>query len=354
LAAFAGWLIGILPYLEFLSRRGTTGMIVAFAFVTLAFVVVLRSLTHDVTQATEEPERSEWLLATGSSISEGVVTTLAALSFYGLGYGGAQLWNVLGIAPVNSGRFAFWTSIAVALVLGLAGASMAVEKITRTLYPATAGTRSVYYPLLRQKLKLIAFSAGVVAAIVIVLIDPGAWRSTVIAAVILLYVAMPLDQLEESSRPRTPGLTDSVAWILESAGYAIVRAPRTGDPMIDPLIQNVTLLASSGDDGLAIEVTDRGPKDQVEWNAASAVRTAANVLQQQMLVEGRQLRSVQPVLIVAGGTVSAGLQRFSETEGVRLVHLQRDGGDEGERLQESLRAIGISVPTNDRDREARV
>lgn len=317
-------------------------------------MVILRSLTHDVTQATEEPERSEWLLATASSISEGVVTTLAAFSFYGLGYGGAQLWNLLGIAPVSPGRVALWPSVAVALFLGLAGASMAVEKITRTLYPATAGTRSVYYPLLRQKLKLVAIGAGVLAAIVLVLVGPATWSSTVIAAVILLYVAMPLDQLEASAGPRTPGLTDSVAWILESAGYAIVRAPRTGDPMIDPLIQNVTLLASSGDDGFAIEVTGRDPKDQVEWNAASAVRTAAAVLQQQMLVEGRQLRSVQPVLIVAGGTVSAGLQRFSETEGVRLVHLQRNGADASEALQESLRAIGISIPTNDGDREARV
>jgi hypothetical protein len=349
-----GWLIGLLPYLAFLSRGGTTGMIVVVAFVALAFIIITRSLTHDVTQATEEPERGEWLLATGSSIGQAVPMVLAALLVYGLVHGGAQLWNVLGIAPVSAGRVAFWPSVAVALFLGLAGASMAVEKVTRTLYPATAGTRSVYYPLLRQKLKLVAFGAGVLAAITIVLIEPGTWRSTLIAAIILTYVGMPLDQLETSSRPRTPGLTDSVAWVLESAGYAIVRAPRTGDPMIDPLIQNVTLLASSGADGFAIEVTDRGLTDQVEWNAASAVRTAANVLQQQMLVEGRQLRSVQPVLIVAGGTVSAGLQRFSDTEGVRLVHLQCNGGDEGEGLEKSLRAVGIAIPTNDGSPEARV
>jgi len=347
--AFAGWLVGVLPYLAFASRRSGLGVLPALVFAALAVIVVVASLKRDLTEATERPALGEWLLGACARTTEGVVTSVVALLFYGLGYGGAQLWNLLVVdllglhAAAQPERIAVWTSAALAVLLGLVFASIAVEGLTQALYPVTAGTRSVYYPLLRQRFKLLAFAAGIAGSIVLVLIAPGNWWTTIGAVIILVYVAMPLDQLEQSSRSRAPVLTENVVRTLESAGYAIVRSPRTGDPTIDPLIQNVTLLASAGEDGFAIEVTDREPAAQVEWSAASAVRTAAAVLQQQhMTIGGRPLQSVQPVLIIAGGMVSAGLQRFTDTEGVRLVHLQPAAGvDESAQV---LRASGIPIP----------
>jgi hypothetical protein len=346
-AALVGWFVGMLPWLAFVSPRSSFGALPAIALVALAVIVAARSVKAD-REATERPNLGEWLLGCCSCMLEGAAATLVALLFYGLGYGCGRLWNTVvdfagWSATTQPSQVGLWFSIAMAAFLGLGLLSLAVEKLTRTLYPPTAGTRSVYYPLLGQRSKLFAFGGAVVVAIALVVLEPGSLRTTIIAAGILLYMATPLDDLAKAPRPRAAGLADEMAAVLESAGYAIVRSPRMGDPKIDPLIQNVTLLASAGNLGFAIEMTERAPNAPVEWSAASAVRTAAAVLQQQeMVVGGRHLRSVHPVLIVAGGTVSAGLGRFSEVEGVRLVHLQ---GTENRGVQ-LLEALGSVTRAN--------
>lgn len=331
-AALAGWLVGILPYLAFVSRRSSFGLWAAAGLVALAALVALWSVKADIPDATERPYRGEWLLGACSCALEGATTTILGLAFYGLTYAVAMLWDGEA-SPVPLA-----VSGAVVVVMGLSLVSLAAEKVRRTLYPPTAGTRSVFYPLLRQRNKLLAYAAAFFVAVALVAWDPGRLWTTIAATVIFVYMALPLDDLAKGVRPRTGGLADELAPALEKAGYAIVRSPRMGDPMVDPLIQNVTLLASSGDAGFAIEMAERSANAPAEWNAASAIRTAAAVLEQQeMLVEGRPLRSVQPVLVLAGGTVSPGLQRFSDAEGVRLVHLQAtDGADRGARLVEAL------------------
>jgi len=359
-AVLAGWFVGVLPYLVFGVQRRWFGALYVLGYLAVAVVVAFSSVTTGPSDATEQPSRGEWSLAAFSATGEGAITTIVGLLLYGLGYWGAGLVNAVAVralgfsAPANPESWAFWVSVIFTAAMGLAFVGIASEKLTRTLYPEYAGARSAYFPLLDQHAKLIGFSAGVAAAlagtVILSMIVPGVWWAAAIPTVILVYVAMPLDNLAADARPRQIGVTDRAADVLRGAGYTVVKSPRTGHPEVDPLIKNVTLLASAGDDAYAIEITERQAQAPVQWPAASGVRTASTVLQQRMMVDGRHLSSVRPILIVVDGSVAPSLKRFSEQENVPVVQVALAAstgdraGDGGERLIAAFKMAGMPMP----------
>jgi hypothetical protein len=163
-----------------------------------------------------------------------------------------------------------------------------------------------------------------------------------IAAVALLYGALPLALIDSRARPVPGGITETAAAVLQRGGYTVIQAPRTGNPEVDPLIHNITLVARSGATTFAIEVKDLGrAKAPLEWNAASAVRTAATVLQQELWSQPNAPPHVRPVLVVAGGEITDSLRRFTSVEGVALVHLEDAGTIRGQRVKPELIAAAL-------------
>jgi hypothetical protein len=356
LLGLAAGIVGILPFVRFLdlwSRPAFIGFGVALA---AGLVVAFKSLDRKPSEATELPGSGEWVLGWFAALQEGAVAGLMSLIFYGAFHAGSRLWNAVAAAAgwalqVDPTTVAVRMSVVFGGLIALTGVSMAVQKLQRTLYPSTAGARSVYFPLLDNpgRLALIAVPVAV-AYLALLTFFPGAGAMTA-AAALLLYAALPLDNLAGGAADGgRSGITEVATEALQGAGYTVIPSPRTGNPEVDPLIHNVTLVASAGSSAYAIEVKDLGKsKAPLEWNAASAVRTAATVLQQEMWSQSPASPRVRPVLLVAGGEISDGLRRFSSVEGVSLVHvtaLEAGRGNAGrkQQLAAALNDAGIPLP----------
>ena len=354
--------IGLLPYWCFIDRLDS----LAALFVAIAAAGGFASLKGAPTEATERPSLGEWLLGLWSAVAMPAIAGLLGMAFYGIAYGGTRLWNaatgaVEFGAPGDPAAVAFWVSLVMEGLFVASAAAASAEKLQRGLYPGTAGERSVYFQFLGQPLKLASMAAAIVGAFAVLLVfsDSGSIWPPIGAAFLLFFASMPFDQLaEERAGPLEVGAVDAVAKIFEGAGYSVTRSPRTGNPEVDPLIRNVVLLARHGREAFAINVKDpRAAKTVVEWNAASAVRTAAAVLQQEIAASGGKGCAVRPLLVVVGGELAPSLQRFSEQESVPVVHLrgelldraQAGVADGQKRLIEFFRRAGVPFPAQRAD-----
>jgi hypothetical protein len=343
----AAAVVGMLPFVRFLDWWTRSAAITSAVLVSGALFVAFKSLDTRPCEATEAPSRGEWLLGWCSALQESASGGLIALSMYGLAYGVSRGWNALATSAgwtlqLDGHAVAFRVAVVICAVMTLSAASMAVRKMQRNLYPPTAGARSVYFPLLNKPRRLFAIGAAIAVLFVALLILSPDWMGMSIAAVALLYGALPLALIDRQARPVPGGITETAAAVLQRGGYTVIQAPRTGNPEVDPLIHNVTLVARSGATTFAIEVKDLGSaKTPLEWNAASAVRTAATVLQQELWSQPNAPPRVRPVLVVAGGEITDSLRRFTSVEGVALVHLEDAGTIRGQRVKPELIAAAL-------------
>jgi hypothetical protein len=342
--------IASLPYLLF------THLLLGLPVVVLVSAPLawftLRKLT---TEATMQPSLGEWVLGAWSAVFTPSVAGLAGLIVFGLFYGGVHLFlmaaHFFGFAPhADPSAWGFWGSIGFAAVAMVGGATEGLEELFRQLYPRGAGARSAFFPLLPrwQLLALVGVAALVALAVMLWLLDPHGIVFTVLLAVLLLYTSLPLVLLgSERSDTAQVKVIDALAALLQEGGYRIVRAPRTGKAEIDPLLKSVDLLARTGDRAFAVQVKSIASNAPVEWNEASALRTAADLLSDEIVTGGTEPVPVEPVLMLVGGTVAQSLAAFSQRERIPLVHFKdsADATDDRAELTRRLQAAGLVFPS---------
>jgi hypothetical protein len=179
------------------------------------------------------------------------------------------------------------------------------------------------------------------------LLDPRGVALPILLSLVCLYTSIPLARLGEARSDEAHAqVVDALAALLQEAGYRIMRSPRTGKAEIDPLLQSVDLLAKRPDRAFALEVKSVAAEAPVEWNEASAVRTAAMLLSDEIVGESGAAVPVEPVLLVVGGTVAQSLEAFSQRERVPVIHFADAAGATGDRhaLASRLETAGLAFP----------
>jgi len=339
--------IALLPYFLFVDRLAWW-----LAIAPVAAGVASFALRKETAEAATQPSLGEWLLAAWSAVAKPAIGSLIGLMSYGILY---YLVKLL-IAPIllvfgaalNPSTWGFWGSIWLAFAGGLVGATEGAQVLFRQLYPREAGARSAFFPLLaRWKLLLIGAMAGVVAvAVMFWLLDPHGVALPVLLSAVLFYTGFPLAEAgEEAADKAQVKIIDALAPLLQEGGYRIVRAPRTGKAEIDPLLTSVDVLAQGDDRAFAVQVKSVASRAPVEWNEASAVRTAATLLSEEVRSDGGAPVPVEPLLMLVGGTVAQSLQAFSQRERVLLVHFEHaaDAIGNPEELKRRLQAAGLAL-----------
>ena len=342
--------IASLPYLLFAHLL--LGLPVVVLGSALLAWFTLRKLT---TEATAQPSLGEWVLGAWSAVFTPSVAGLAGLIFFGLFYGGVHLFlmaaRFFGFAShANPSAWGFWGSVWFVAPMMILGATESLQELSRQLYPREAGARSAFFPLLpRWKLlALVGVAALVALAVMLWLLDPHGIAFTVLLAVLLLYTSLPLVLLgSEGADTAQVKIIDALAALLQEGGYRIVRAPRTGKAEIDPLLKSVDLLARTGDRAFAVQVKSIASNAPVEWNEASALRTAADLLSDEIVTGGTEPVPVEPVLMLVGGTVAQSLAAFSQRERIPLVLFKdtADATDDRAELTRRLQAAGLVFPS---------
>jgi hypothetical protein len=333
--------IALIPY--FLFSDLLVGLpAVALASAVLAWLA-LRKLT---TEAPTEPSLGEWVLGAWSAVATPSLGGLFGLTLFGLFYGGVELFiwaaHYFGFSPHSDPWvWGFWGSIWLIVVVIAVGAIESFENVFRQLYPREAGARSAFFPLLaRWKLLALVASAALIAlGLMLWLLDLHGIAFPVLLSILLFYSSLPL-KLAGSGRSDTAQIkiVDALAALLQEGGYRIVRTPRTGKAEIDPLLRSVDLLARTGDRAFAVQVKSIASSAPVEWNEATALRTAAQLLSDEIVTGSAARVPVEPLLMLVGGTVAQSLAAFSQRERIPVVHF-KDTSEATDNRQEFIRRL---------------
>lgn len=338
--------VGVAPYLLFVDLLRYLPLVVLGSAVLAIFALRGRRIAAGL-----RPSISEWLLGSWSLVALPSVGSLMGLGFYGLGYGGVKLVvavaSYFGLAIGGDPRaWGFWISIVWAGLVAVQGPTIRLSELARRLYPRESWARSEFFPLLARWRLLTTVAVGGAAALAVAFwfLDPRGVALPVVSSLVLVYTSIPLHSLGAAVATRAEGETiDRVEALLRRATYHVVRAPRTGKPEIDPLLQSVDLLAEGHGRAYAFELKTAQPKLPVEWKAATAIRTAALVLSDEIVGRGGAPVLVEPVLLLVGGSISQSLGAFSEREGVPIVHFANagDATTDDHELANRLKAAGI-------------
>jgi hypothetical protein len=277
------------------------------------------------------------------------------LALFGLFYGGVELFiwggHYFGFAPhADPSAWGFWGSIWSVVVVSATAATESLKDLLRQLYPREAGARSAFFALLAQG-KLIAFSALaalVVLGLMLWWLDLHGALFAGLLSILLFYTSLPLGLVgRERSDTARVEIVDALAKLLQDGGYRIVRTPRTGKAEIDPLLGPVDLLARTSDRAFAVQVKAVASDAPVEWNEASALRTAAQLLSDEIVTGSAARVPVEAVLMLVGGTIAQSLAAFSQRERIPVVHLKtiEDATDNRGELTRRLQAAGLVFPS---------
>jgi hypothetical protein len=349
IAAASG--IGLFPYLLFIDQ--VPYLLVVIPVAALMAFFALRRL---VTDATEEPSLGEWLLGAWSAVLTPSIVTFIGFVMYGIGFGLASLAGYLlklfaFAFPIDPPTWGYWASLPFAAIFSIA-LPLRARHLFYSLYPRTAGSRSVFFQLLGRPWT-IPLALGSIAALVImvVLLDPRGIWFPLLLFLLIFYSALPLDTLLEERRHdrRQTEIIEIFALLLESAGYDVTRSPRTSKPEIDPMIQSIDMLARSTAKAFAIEVKSSESSELIEWHEAATLRTASSVLQDELAEDPKARVRIEPILVLVGAKLAPSLVRFSEKERVPVLHLADPSilQANSDAIASRLRAIGVPIPAGE-------
>ncbi len=316
--------LGTLPYLHHVARLRYAPF-VALVFFLLA-MVLLRDFRSPASQA---PSAGEYALATWNASFWGGVLSLVTLGFHWTAFG---VWHVVAwIArllerPIETEPtvVAIRISTFMLIVFGFGVVSEATKELSKKLHPATAGARSPYFPFLGQHKRLWAL-IGVTAvslALMFLLFDTQGTTFKVLLLFWVIFATVTVENLgTDPEKSRQSPIVETIARLLNAAGYETVVAPRTGRQDVDPLLKTIDLLASSQDRSLAIAVKPpRGKAEPVEWHEASLLQSAGRTLKKFLQEESPEW-PVQSVLVLVDREIDDSLRAFSTEQDVPVVQL---------------------------------
>lgn len=324
----AGIVTGLLPFLLFLRVPYVAGPLLIYAMIAVA----LKGRKF-VSQATEQPDLLEWLLAGWNGVGVGAATSVVGFTWYGLSYLTGWLFglgaNALGwTIEINPASIATYVSAFFAGMFALAVPFLAADEVPAKLYPGIAGTRSVFFPLTTKPWVVAALGlfgvVGSVAALGVFGLDPRGLAFTLSLTAFFVVTGGPLLQLGSAEQPsaRMTEALMALNRVLSAAGYKLTANPTTGSPEVDPLIKGVDFLAVAKDRGYAIKIQLLRPRATDEtWANAFEVRAGAKALQRALRAVDTPEIPIEPYLLVIGAQVSDAFRTFFREEGVKLLEL---------------------------------
>jgi len=262
--------------------------------------------------------------------------------------------------------WAFYVSMVFAAFVGLAVATSSSESMTRLLH--AEGLRYV------RRSKALLCWALLLGAIVAVLVGlrfagpyfagPSGERAPFLPYLILQFVpyifGLPALTIEKSGGKKNESV-EAVCRLFESAGYEVIRSPRSPDSFIDPVLSKLDLLASRGKRLFAVEVkTTDDSTEPVDWSAASSLLTRVRALeysynehwagtQDEDVGAAISDRRVEPLIVLVGRKQDESFAEFTRAKSFPVVELKgevlqqvaetRDPERLKEIARESLQAI---------------
>jgi hypothetical protein len=309
----------------------------------------------------------------------GRLTTLAsyrptAREFFLAGLGAAAGWGLAGtsvliivliidaltdrIGPLRelNGLYPFACALFLGFIIAVWFVVDSLKTMFSQLYPNAAGIRSPYYEFTSirtivssdvGKVMLAGMTFGVIAVTAALALGLDLTSVIFASLLIILYViGLPFYKrgiadpvLMINSRETISRLAQ---WLL-AAGYDEVRlAPRTGDPVIDPLLVCVHLYAYGNGPAkkpsLAVQVVTKDQvatkgkgQEEIEWTVAARISTAARMLSQVTENTGGS-PNVLPMLVFIDTEPAPSLLEFVKQERVCL----------SKRIPESVLSVGLA------------
>lgn len=278
----------------------------------------------------DRPERKwhEYALAAVNSTMyssglafSGFLVFLGVFGLVRLGEG----WFGWTIGDVTAGYF---TSLIFTASLAVGMWPNAVRLVMGYLYPAEDPSTSVYATSveraqLRSTPVLVALAVLIVATAIVEegfgLIPNVLWFMLIVSAG---SMATPqTSDLRRLDEERFDQVVEQTARAFESAGFGCVRYPTTGDPAVDPLLENVHLLVSRSDCVYAVEVNIAYKRFDIAWTDLTALVLASSNLSSYL----RNVQSVDPVFIVWHGRPDDDIRGFAERFEITLIGVDRSG-----------------------------
>lgn len=302
----------LLPLLGFVAALGS-------------FILVKRS-----TAATYRPTLLEFLISGFGGVAPQAMLALLWLLLYALLRGGISLVaSLLGwLSPPapswDAAAIAFRVTLVPALLVVLFLGSVARDMMFDELYPRVPGVRSPLYGVATHRRRWLVIGT----LIIVGLFAAGLWllwgvsRRTgfqldlLFAQVYLLLVSAWVAGVVSSSAPpsRPSGAEGAVEKLFNASGYEVQRAPRTGQSETDPLLLNLDFVARNQEHAFAVEIrSQEDPAQAIGWEIAASLRAASSALARFLTPT-----TVEPLLVLVGGTLSESLQQFVEEEPVRI------------------------------------
>lgn len=301
------------------------------AFAALAALIAWNHSRKDVQARNElRPGPLHYAAAALTSICLWGMLGVTWFGFYFMFYWAFRLVGLL-IVSINADACGFYTSLAFSVLAAIGIAISSARSMSRLLH-----TEGIHYVRGRK-----AFLCWVSLLLVVVAVAGGLWYlrgSDSRGAFLLLQfvpymLGIPALSLEKSVGKKDESV-EAVCKLFESAGYAVTRAPRSPDSLIDSVLSKLDLLASDDKSVFAVEIkTANDSTEPVDWSAASSLRTRVKALEYSYNEhwagsneEGPGLgsRRVRPLMVLVGRKPNESFVAFSSKEKMSVIEL--DGG----------------------------
>jgi len=323
----AGAILGVAPFAFFLK----SGLFFS-VYIAIVIVITLIGIFRVKIESTATPTIGEYALAALGILCFHTIAGLTGSVFYIILLWGTRLvqlaaswigWEV----HSNPYAIAKWPSVILSILFGGVYAFESFKSVRRTLFPAKAGIRSMYYVMLHgRRVDIHMFYYPVVALLfctIIVLIFRGHRSAFVFASQLFLLFVSLLPMLMLQSSRGLPLKREVVLAMIKLAsvlGYKVIESPHTKDPEIDPMLVGVDLLLSKGQHAWLVDIkTSLRTAEPVQAWDASTLPLAARALSKFVSRGESSPITVTPVLVLIGRSPSDSLRELAKDVNLRLV-----------------------------------
>jgi hypothetical protein len=328
-AMAVGHATGLLPVC-FLIGGPRIALIAAAIIVPLA--VVTAFLRRINTLSTAQPRPPHFVIAAASGAFHGGVTGYMWLGLYLLI--AIIIWflrAIFGWPDVTDvAATALRPSMYAAAPFFIGSLALSFRELTAQLYPDRAGVDTVFEtaqlsPGVIKTFTALVLGCGAVLLAAALLNYQMHWGVSVAMLIAILSGSVPLATLSSTeTRPLVREVIEATRKALETAGYEVLSAPKTGDASVDPLLADLSLYVRTParDRAFAIDIKASPTDEPLDWSAASSLTLKVSAL---VNIEARETGAgmsgtIVPVL-VALTPVDSTLYDFAQDHHVMLFDL---------------------------------
>ena len=287
-AMAVGQAIGVLPVCFMIGGPPLALRAIGVVAVLVLLVELIASRKRTPTMSTAMPQPRHYVFAAAGASFHGLVAGYMWLGCYWMIAGLIWLLRaIIGWPDVTDVWAAAMTpSIILAFPLVVAALVQMHRELTEQLWPNRAGVDTVFEtaplsPRLMWMFTAAVLAAGVLLVAAAILQYQMPFRLALVMLAIMM-TSVPLATLSSTeTRPvAVRDVIDATRRVLESIGYEVLTAPRTGDPSVDPLLADLSLYvrAPGRRSAFAIDVKASPTDEPIDWSAASSLTLKVSAL----------------------------------------------------------------------------